>query len=1701
MKKVTIVKEFTDKRTATSREYLLSDGQHRIVQTLAANMPTKRSAVFQSASVAEDSVVDYSVYQLDTAETSSSGYNVGVYYDQMYLALEIMVRQTDASATVNSVKLRARRVDYFGSESTMSLYRGADGIIPYPDRLTDLAETSENGNRYVEVELWQFMNANPTLANWFSIFLKNQNYIGMINILDYPELIVDYIPGEETVTTHDVDHKQSYIEGEVGKAGAYKVNTRTGRMDFTRNLLSLDGEKMPMNLSVTYNPYFKYGDVTPLLSDWKFNIEQYVYEFRGKYFYVDGSFRQHIFEPLGGDKYYDTDHTGLILTAGSGNNATITDGRNFTMTFTGGKLTKISEQNGKEAIETSISYGSNVITVTDGCGRNAVITKSGNYVTVKKPDQNTITITYSSNYMSITDGSENSVYSFGTKDGVKLLTSAGTDQGQSILFDYFDSVLTKKVDEIVNGKTVKRYKMVYGLYHTDVDIANYPASASDTSQKVRYIFSEKNETLSRFEIKDDKPYSVSFASEKDYNKYVFVMRGDYATCADMTVTRDTFSQSQFGKIPWLGDGEKFVLSAEIERVLPSEASAADYPDTFDLHIACGALTAPGDMYEVFADNVKVRNFHGIQPVILNVGYISEIEGADILGCRITTDAGITFKVRNIRMIANPVNDVTYCVNKPTGVSVSYTERGGSGTSWCELCDCTVGNATEPVTMSKTDWLATLESYARNKDNFYVWSNELSVCRQGNASTAFKFANDLSYNISELRFATVTKQNTRTVYEYNTYGEIGSITAAGGNTYASASGVCYASNAEANGVYSVVTTLNTVYADNSNKACYLRYDNYYRLKESENSEGAVITYAYDDYGNVTGETVTADGKSIVGNSAYGNADGTGATGKYLIRETDYLTGRTFARNYTYKDSTGELLTDRSPKNQTTTYAYLSDGNPASVSAAVDGENNINSYGYDAKGRLLTLTHNGMAHTFVYNDYNEVEKVTVNGVAILDKTYTHSSSEDTTELIPGPNMKTTRKYDAYGRLTEIDCEENNGAAANQKNIYGAIDDDVTDVTDPLDNRLTKNAESKLRKRIDNGRKTIYNYDNKGNLTELSRDDGMTVTYTYDADGRAGTQVIALVGANDVELEVTYKDGDALNGDSAKASVLSMGNYAGSAEDTADKFGRLDNRTRGFGAKGTLYSVGINESFGYAEGNGADTTTEKVCAVERTLRYFNGNSTAENDLPTESFAYDGNGNFESVTCGEDAIRYRYDGLNRLIREDNAKFGKTWTYGYDEGGNIQWKKEYALTPAANDPAGEERTYNYAYDDSFHDVLTGWNGYQINSVLGYPVQYKGNALQWSNRKLYRYGGTTFTYDADNVRYTKTSGSTTTTYYYEGSRLLAEKRVTGNSTTNVQYLYDHTGLTGFKVENNTYLYEKNLQGDITGIYDMNGTAVAKYAYDAWGVCKTLTNVGGMANTNPFRYRGYYYDAETNLYYLINRYYDPEIGRFISPDHIGYMMEQMDRLNGCNLYAYCLNNPVMETDPEGTFISLLIGLVVSAVIGFTSSVISQGIEYGWENINYGQAVVDGLFAVGSTALAATGIGFIASTALGAGMGFAQYAIDSAFHGEEITLGGALISTGLGALGGMLSGCGARNPKNILSNLSGRAKSGLQALKTTAQKFGAFSPQMTKVANLYGGAINTSIQLSIKRAFTKSAGIIWGLTAFLPFVSFGLNRLLD
>ena len=306
-----------------------------------------------------------------------------------------------------------------------------------------------------------------------------------------------------------------------------------------------------------------------------------------------------------------------------------------------------------------------------------------------------------------------------------------------------------------------------------------------------------------------------------------------------------------------------------------------------------------------------------------------------------------------------------------------------------------------------------------------------------------------------------------------------------------------------------------------------------------------------------------------------------------------------------------------------------------------------------------------------------------------------------------------------------------------------------------------------------------------------------------------------------------------------------------------------------------------------------------------------------------------------------------------------------------------------------------------------------------------------------------------------------------------------------------------------YFFRRNILGDVTAIYDVNGVKKAEYSYDAWGTCYTTLETDGIGALNPFRYRGYYFISRIGLYYLTTRFYDYMTGRFVNADVPSICLDDgLTVPEGCNLYSYCLNNPISYVDPTGhVAISLIVGTIVAFGIGMGMSAVTQGLQYGWDNINIWQALFEGAMAAGSVLLAASGIPLWGSMLAGGVSGFGQYAVSCVLHGEEMTWSGAIIAIGLGVFSGWLSKAGARNMKVIANRLDGRADQGVRALITTAQRYGVNSKQMVAVNRLYRRAIDTAIGAIVTKSFNDSVIKIWLSTALSGLISLGLNKVMD
>ena len=284
----------------------------------------------------------------------------------------------------------------------------------------------------------------------------------------------------------------------------------------------------------------------------------------------------------------------------------------------------------------------------------------------------------------------------------------------------------------------------------------------------------------------------------------------------------------------------------------------------------------------------------------------------------------------------------------------------------------------------------------------------------------------------------------------------------------------------------------------------------------------------------------------------------------------------------------------------------------------------------------------------------------------------------------------------------------------------------------------------------------------------------------------------------------------------------------------------------------------------------------------------------------------------------------------------------------------------------------------------------------------------WQGRQLAtaEKGGTTlsYTYDSEGIRTSKSDGTNTTKYLLNGTQILAQ---TTNGKT-LCFFYDQQGNRVAMADsgNHFYYYIYNVQGDVIALADAStGKLVVTYTYDAWGMLMELkdTTANSVGTLNPFRYRGYYYDTETSLYYLQSRYYDPDTGRFINAD--AHIVTDQNSALAANMYSYCQNNPVNNDDPSGEFLNTIFG----AVFGAAFAVITRDRRESWQQAAVRGAVTGAISGLGVDICVATGGvgGLLIAAAGGAICGGLDKIISKKNVGEKATVGEVATSAVVGA----------------------------------------------------------------------------------------------
>ena len=757
-----------------------------------------------------------------------------------------------------------------------------------------------------------------------------------------------------------------------------------------------------------------------------------------------------------------------------------------------------------------------------------------------------------------------------------------------------------------------------------------------------------------------------------------------------------------------------------------------------------------------------------------------------------------------------------------------------------------------------------------------------------ASIKVEFTFNSNPNTALFTYACLTKE-TAASYKYNSNGDLVSV-----STPQNATQTYSYSGAD---LISQVTKGNGTYT--------YEYDSKHNVTKATN-DGVSMSISYDAKGNTTGTTLTGTNTSdkITSSAAYDS------TGNYVSSQTDARGNTvTYAYGNNISKMTGQPTAVTDPTNVTRTSSYNT-ANGRITGTEITGTASLD-YIYGS-GRLTTMTRSGyvpgdtaeqpQTYTMSYDGFGNMTGVSVGNKSLATYTYSGNNGQ-LSQMSYGNGDSVSYSYDNLERVQNVYY---NGSSSPALTYSYKGEGTLGSLTDSVNNRTYS-----------------YTYDSLGRLSAMMEKSGSTSVQTYNASYDTANRLTGynyqLSPAWDGTLGSTRTYGYTYK--ASDGSLSSMTAPGGSYAYNYDGLKRLSSRVLTVGGA-TL----INRQFGYLAGTGTNGTTLLVSSL--TNKNASGGTISQ-----YNYTYDALGNITAIS-GSTSASYTYDDQSQLLTETVG--GVTYTYTYDTYGNLRSKTDGTTTD----------TYTYG-DSQWLDLLTAYNGNTISyDAIGNPTTwYDGTTFTWANgRRLASATNTdegltaSYTYDSDGLRLTKTVGGVEHKYLWQGSKLVSEYY--GGK--ELEFFYDESGnpyAFSYKASSTatpvTYYYLTNLQGDITGILDSSGTCVATYTYNAWG--KLLSSTGDLASINPLRYRGYYYDAETELYYVSSRYYDPEIGRWINADSYHSTGQG---IIGNNMFAYCLNNPVNYYDSDGSF-AIAIPLIALGKILFDGCVSLLAIAAVWE----------------------------------------------------------------------------------------------------------------------------------------------------------------
>ena len=814
-----------------------------------------------------------------------------------------------------------------------------------------------------------------------------------------------------------------------------------------------------------------------------------------------------------------------------------------------------------------------------------------------------------------------------------------------------------------------------------------------------------------------------------------------------------------------------------------------------------------------------------------------------------------------------------------------------------------------------------------------------------------------------------------------------------------------------------------------------YDHFGRIASTSlaNGSGVVYTYTKGQLSELSRRTgSTTQNYSFVYNS-FGRmtelkvgsrtlASYTYAIGNGNLIEQTYGNGASVAFTYDQQD---RVTTRTTSDGKTRTYRYNEDSRLSSVT---DSDGRTIQYLYDGLDRLTkcTVLQDGKEILSTGQSYNLAGQVEDQYWTVDGKTYWREYAYDETPVKYAEGLLVGMRneigdelefqYDDLERLTRMDSGVTSQAYTYEQNTSGNETTRIKKYVAKFGSNVVWSSEftydaagNITHEKTSNG-DWDYKYDTQGQLIKATNGT-VTYTFTYDDAGN-------ILTASDGSQTHTYTYGDA----SWKDLLTAYDGHAISYDRSGNPTTYYNGQAWTFGWTGsrTLSSASSSSdtgesSIGYTydlDGiRTGKTVTEKVYHTHA----YTETKTVAPTCTEQGYT------LHQCACGDS---YKTDFVSALGH--NFEFTKTekptcTTSGY----TLETCTKCGETQKTNIIAALGHNWS---KDMTTGTRTCLRCKQVEKVIVIPpqptesqsVMDEGEAPDEtippetdetaSEEPVQPEGDASV--DVQAASQIIASESTTAySYIYASGKLLQEKVTTSGATETHNFFYDNTGKPyAMQVNGTTYYYVTNLQGDVMGLVDSAGNTVASYTYDPYG--KVLTATGELADKNPLRYRGYYYDSETGFYYVSSRYYDPEVGRWINADDADYIGADGSPLS-YNLFAYCLNNPVNRTDVEGN----------------------------WSLPNWAKVVVGAVATVAAVAVTvATGgaaapvlIGVAASTIGGAATGAIQHRVTTgSWEGAgKAALNGAadgFMTGGLCALGGSVIGGAARTIKNAKSGIT-------------------------------------------------------------------------